>query len=69
MSEATNLSRRRLLQYLGLAAVATATVPEWLLEVENGKLTPADIKVRYESIYSNMLLINDDSSCAVFVRS
>ena len=34
MSEATDLSRRRLLQYLGLTAVATAVVPEWLFAAD-----------------------------------
>ncbi|CBE68404.1 MAG: multicopper oxidase domain-containing protein [Candidatus Methylomirabilis oxygeniifera] len=31
MSNSTDLSRRRLLQYFGLSAVATAVVPDWLL--------------------------------------
>ena len=30
MSEATDLSRRRFLQCVGLSAVAVAAVPEWL---------------------------------------
>lgn len=37
MSDTTDLSRRRLLQYLGLGAVATAVIPEWIFAaVEQG---------------------------------
>ena len=34
MSKATDLSRRRLLQYLGLGAVASIAVPDWLLAAD-----------------------------------
>lgn len=66
MSNTTDLSRRRLLQCLGLSAVATAVIPEWLsAAVEQGSQTlpgqsEPDIEVGITALTTALPVLSSD---------
>jgi suppressor of ftsI len=66
MSDATDLSRRRLLQCLGLSAVAAATVPEWVFAaVEQGSQerpgqTEPDIEIGITALITELPVLSSD---------
>ncbi|MDE2484326.1 MAG: multicopper oxidase domain-containing protein [candidate division NC10 bacterium] len=72
MSDATDLSRRRLLQCLGLSAAAMAVAPEWLLAaVEQGsqerpRQTEPDIELRITALITELPILSSDRPTKVW---
>ncbi|MDE2179861.1 MAG: multicopper oxidase domain-containing protein [candidate division NC10 bacterium] len=72
MSDATDLSRRRLLQCLGLSAAAMAVAPEWLLAaVEQGsqerpRQTEPDIELRITALITELPVLSSDRPTKVW---
>ncbi|MDE2058672.1 MAG: multicopper oxidase domain-containing protein [candidate division NC10 bacterium] len=72
MSNATDLSRRRLLQYLGLGAVATTIVPNWVfaaVEQDSQKQTDQsepDIEVGITALTTELPVLSSDRPTKVW---